>query len=150
LKSIKFKNIKNHLKRGVQMKTNKLITRCPITNDELIVKKLYSPSANITIEGDFHLSKYNYLDDELLYFMEIFIKNRGNIKAVEKEMSISYPTVKKMLDDLIINLGYNPEDEDEEPAKPTRKDILSKVEKGLMSLEEAMKKIEELGEKYGL
>ena len=81
--------------------------------------------------------------------MEIFIKNRVNIKAVEKEMSISYPTVKKMLDDLIINLGYNPEDEDEEPAKPTRKDILSKVEKGLMSLEEAMKKIEELGEKYG-
>lgn len=132
------------------MKTNKLITRCPITNDELIVKKLYSPSSNITIEGDFHLSKYNYLDDELLYFMEIFIKNRGNIKAVEKEMSISYPTVKKMLDDLIINLGYNPEDEDEEPVKPTRKDILSKVEKGLISLEEAMKKIEELGEKYGL
>ena len=103
LKSIKFKNIKNHLKRGVQMKTNKLITRCPITNEELIVKKLYSPSANITIEGDFHLSKYNYLDDELLYFMKYLLK----IVVLLKERA-SVIQLLKMLDDLIITLGITP------------------------------------------
>ena len=47
------------------MKTNKLITRCPI-NEELI-KKIIFTKCEYYNEGDFHLSKYNYLDDELYY-----------------------------------------------------------------------------------
>ncbi|MFA6801792.1 MAG: DUF2089 family protein, partial [Acholeplasmataceae bacterium] len=58
-------------------------------------------------EGDFTLSKFNYMNADKLYFIEIFIKNRGNIKAIEKELSISYPTVKKMLDEVISELGYD-------------------------------------------
>ncbi len=42
-------------------------------------------------------------------FVEVFIKNRGgNIKEIEKELGISYPTVRNKLEDVISALGYSP------------------------------------------
>ena len=64
------------------------------------------------ISGNFTLSKFNYLSKEHLFFIEVFIKNKGNIKAIEKELGISYPTVKKNLDEVIVHLGYEVSQED--------------------------------------
>ena len=38
--------------------------------------------------------------------------NKGNIKAIEKELGISYPTVKKNLEEVIVHLGYEVSEED--------------------------------------
>jgi len=84
-----------------------VISTCPVCNHELKVVRLECDHCGTAIDGDFTLSKFNYLDSEKLYFIEIFVKNRGNIKAIEKELNISYPTVKKMLDDVISGLGYD-------------------------------------------
>ena len=84
-----------------------VISNCPVCNHELKVVKLQCDHCGTAIEGDFTLSKFNYMNADKLYFIEIFIKNRGNIKAIEKELSISYPTVKKMLDEVISELGYD-------------------------------------------
>jgi hypothetical protein len=73
------------------------------------------------------------------------MKNRGNIKAIEKEMGYSYPTIKKMLDDVIVGLGYQldgkePIQEQEEKAKEnqkTRVEILDMIDNGEISVEEA-------------
>lgn len=121
---------------------NKLITRCPITNEPLIVKKLYSPKSQITIEGEFNLSKFNLLKDEHLYFIEVFVKNRGNIKLVEKELNISYPSVKKLLDETIMGLGYNildnkNDDNEEEESTDSINSILKLVEDKQITTEEA-------------
>jgi hypothetical protein len=78
----------------------------------------------------------------------VFIKNRGNIKQIEKELNISYPTVKKMLDEVILGLGYSVSEDDdaflrnqekEEPVKKAEKaSVLERIEKGELSVQQAL------------
>ncbi len=89
-----------------------VIGECPICESDLIVTKLKCTNCKTEISGEFQLSKFNYLSKEDLYFIEVFIKNRGNIKQIEKELGISYPTVKRNLDEVIQSLGYQVEQED--------------------------------------
>ena len=108
---------------------NKIIGNCPVCGDMLHVTKLECDSCHTTINGEFYLSKFSYLKKEHLYFIEVFLKNKGNIKQIEKELSISYPTVKKNLDDVIRALGYDVEN--------NNMDVLSKLETGELTPEEA-------------
>jgi hypothetical protein len=120
-----------------------VISECPVCHHDLEVKKLACSHCETELSGRFTLSKFNYLDTEKLYFIEVFVKNRGNIKMVEKEMGLSYPTIKKMLDDAIEGLGYSSKDEPVEPKEeyngPSRKEILDQVQNGEISAEEAAK-----------
>ena len=70
-------------------------------------------------------------------FIEIFIKCRGNIKEVERELGISYPTVKSRLEDAANALGYGMQSYDD-PENERRMEILDMLEKGLISVEEAL------------
>lgn len=119
-------------------KTNPILTKCPVCSENLFVTTLACDHCQTKIEGNFHLSKFNYLEQEQLYFIELFIKNRGNIKAIEKELNMSYPTVKKMLDDVIIELGYKIEDDVEETETPHRSKILEQLEKKELTVLEAL------------
>jgi len=77
--------------------------------------------------------------------MEVFIKCRGNIKEVEKELGISYPTVRGRLDSVIEALGYGgdkervAENEKENTDKEglRRQGILEALERGEISAQEA-------------
>ena len=51
---------------------------------------------------------------EDLYFIEIFLKNEGNIKLMEKDLGVSYPTVKSRLKNIIKTLGYQSKNSDSE------------------------------------
>lgn len=126
------------------MKKYPVLTNCPVCDHDLDVIKLKCSKCDTEIEGNFTLSKFNYLDQEKLYFIEVFVKNRGNIKAIEKELNISYPTVKKMLDDVILGLGYQVEDIEEQNfsfKENIRKAVLDQLKEGKVSVEEALKKI---------
>jgi hypothetical protein len=92
---------------------NYVINQCPICQGDLQVTELECKSCHTKLTGEFELSKFNHLGKENLYFIEVFMKNRGNIKMVEKELGISYPTVKKTLDEVIKALGYSIEPEEE-------------------------------------
>jgi hypothetical protein len=114
---------------------HKVIGECPICQSELKVTKLKCSNCHTEISGDFTLSKFNYLSLEHLYFIEVFIKNKGNIKQIEKELGISYPTVKKNLDEVIVHLGYQVDEEE----KIKKDEIFMKLEKGEITPQEAAK-----------
>lgn len=132
----------------MNQKKHPVLTTCPVCKHELNVVKLHCEHCDTEVTGIFTLSKFNYLETEKLYFIEIFIKNRGNIKAIEKELNISYPTVKKMLDEVIVGLGYSADYDEEEDIKEkeNKKDlknqikqtILEQIEKGQMTVNEAL------------
>ncbi|MCF7925633.1 MAG: DUF2089 domain-containing protein [Candidatus Izimaplasma sp.] len=114
---------------------NNVIGECPICGGELVVSKLSCTSCDTEVSGSFKLSKFNHLSKEDLYFIEVFIKNRGNIKQIEKELGISYPTVKKNLDEVIVHLGYEVTDDE----KVHKDDIFKKLENGEITAKEAAK-----------
>lgn len=117
-----------------------VIGHCPICDTHLKVTTLSCPSCKTEIKGDFELSKFNYLAKNQLYFVEMFIKNQGNIKRLEKDLKISYPTVKKTLDEIILALGYTPFD-DEVKENLTKEQILEKLARKEISKEDALKKL---------
>lgn len=108
------------------------IGNCPICHNKLYVKTLRCDKCNTEISGQFELSPFDTLNKEQLDFALVFIKCQGNIKAIEKQMNISYPTVKKNIDELCKALGFNPTSDDS-----TREEIKKKLKNGEISFEEA-------------
>jgi len=129
-----------------------VLSQCPVCHNDLVVESLHCEKCDTRVEGKFILSKFNYLDTEKLYFIEVFVKNRGNIKAIEKEMNYSYPTIKKMLDEVIVGLGYkldgSEETEEEVEEKPdkseSRIEILDKLNSGEIDFETANELLKKL------
>ncbi len=118
----------------------KLLSRCPVCSNKLKAIKLRCNSCNTVIENEFGLSKFDYLNNEQLYFIETFIRCRGSIKEVERELGISYPTVRAKLDEVIESLGYSVK---ETKVKQESKDILAALEKGDISVDEAISKLKD-------
>jgi hypothetical protein len=117
----------------------RVISKCPVCSAKLRVTKLKCSKCDTVIENDFEFSKFEYLSGEQLNFMEVFLKCRGNIKDVEKELGISYPTVRAKLDDVVAALGYTVV---KKPAVAS-KDIIDMLEKGEISAEQALKMMKE-------
>ncbi|MBO5712362.1 MAG: DUF2089 domain-containing protein [Acholeplasmatales bacterium] len=116
------------------MKKN-VIGYCPICNERLLVKTLHCEHCDTELTGEFVMSPFDYLSKEQLQFALIFIKNQGNIKQIEKELNISYPTVKKNIDDLIDALGFNKVVKAD--IKPSKQTVLRKLRNKEISFEEA-------------
>ncbi|MBN2557864.1 MAG: DUF2089 domain-containing protein [Clostridia bacterium] len=114
--------------------------KCPVCSGELAITKLTCSQCGSEITGYFEGCKFCSLSDADKYFIEIFIKNRGSIKEVEKEMGISYPTVRGRLDDVIRAMGYRPADIEPEV---DNSDILKKLEDGEITAREATELIKE-------
>jgi len=115
--------------------------RCPVCNGDTEITRITCNECNTVIEGHFKLCKFCRLTDEQKAFIDVFIKCRGNIKEVEKELGISYPTVKNRLEDVASALGYKTE-----PAHGTyssKKDILNKLNNGEITVEEAISMMKE-------
>ena len=127
----------------------KMPHRCPVCDHEMKISKLTCTYCPTKIEGEFSSCKFCRLPAEQLIFMEAFIKCRGNIKEVEKELGISYPTVRNRLDSVIEALGYGEgsetvlEDEtvDAEDESLRRQGILEALERGEVTAQEATRQM---------
>ncbi len=116
-----------------------LLSNCPVCSKQLTITKLECTHCHTTIENEFELSKLAVLEKEQLDFIEIFLKCRGNIKEVEKELGVSYPTVRGKLDDIISSLGYTAN----KKAEVDRKKVVTMLEKGEITAEEAISILKE-------
>lgn len=110
---------------------------CPVCQEKLTVRSLYCPACKVKIEGEFELPKLLSLTPEQMEFIQVFLRSRGNIKEVERELGISYPTVRTRLGDVIARLGYEVEPVEE----PDPSSILASLEKGDITVEEAVKRL---------
>jgi len=123
----------------------KMPHQCPVCDHEMKISKLTCTYCPTKIEGEFSSCKFCRLPAEQLIFMEAFVKCRGNIKEVEKELGISYPTVRSRLDSVIEALGYGmdkervPENEkvNSQEESLRRQGILEALERGEISAQEA-------------
>lgn len=126
----------NTKEEGGKKVTYKILSKCPVCSSRLKVTRLKCDRCSTVVENQFELSKFDYLNSEQLSFIEVFLKSRGNIKDVEKELGVSYPTVRAKLDEVIMALGYSVVKQ-----KPStdKKDVIDLLEKGEITADEALK-----------
>ena len=86
---------------------DKLISHCPFCHGEFAVSSLHCNTCGIELKGEYALSAFDCLPEKQYEFLISFLKNRGNLKELQNELNISYPTAKKMLDELLTALGLN-------------------------------------------
>jgi hypothetical protein len=110
-----------------------IITRDPISGTELIVTRLESPQSGIVIEGQFSLGWR--LTREQLDFVELLVKNRGNIQKLAADLDIAYNTARSRLDEIVTALGGVPETNH----RADRRLILDRLSAKEISVEEAMR-----------
>lgn len=114
-----------------------LITRDPISGEELIVTRLECPKSGITIEGRFSLGWLGRLSREQIDFVEMLVKYRGNVQKLAMEMNVAYNTARSRLDEIVTALGGTPE-HDGRVNRVDRRLILDQLAAKEISVEEAM------------
>jgi len=117
-----------------------MLLKCPSCQGNLSVAELDCPSCTLAIKGEFTLPALLRLAPAQLDFVEVFLKNRGVIRDVERELGISYPTVRARLDEVLAALGYQvrpsePNTPDE--ASGQRRKILEDLKDGKITPEQA-------------
>ncbi len=113
----------------------RIVSKCPVCDNPLEVVELKCPACGTSIHGNFQFDKLMLLDNEDMEFILAFLRSRGNIKELENRLSISYPTAKARLDKLLKNLDLY---EGENPTL-TKAEILEKLERGEISVNESLK-----------
>jgi hypothetical protein len=124
--------------------SNPLLNYCPVCGFEMTITKLACNHCHTKVEGEFISCKFCRLPKDQLEFVEIFLKCRGNIKDVEKELSISYPTVRNRLEGVLQSLGYRDEKTDPSQNETQRCKILSALESGEITSEEATQQLRKI------
>jgi hypothetical protein len=115
------------------------LSSCPVCDSELVVTRLYCPSCDTTIEGRFTNGAFPGLTSEQLDFVETFLRCEGKITRMEDELSLSYPTIRNRLHEVIRAMGYEPGKDEDLPEIPgiERLKILEQLDNGLISAEDA-------------
>lgn len=130
-----------------------VISTCPVCSGELAVTRLRCGSCGTTLEGEFSVGRFARLTRDQTALLESFLRSRGNLRDIERELGISYPTVRARVEALVRALGFGPRSDDDtpvtdadaEPAAPTRASILERLARREISAEDAATAIRALG-----
>ena len=133
---------------------NRIPPKDPVSGGELYVSELANDESGITMRGRFEIPRYSRLDDDQRRFLETFLRCRGMFNAVERELGISYPTVKSRLEALLNALDLKPIEPRtnekngaaekaamEKAAAARRAEILDKLSAGEIDAEEAKQRL---------
>jgi hypothetical protein len=96
------------------------------------------------VVGRFELSPFFRLSNEGLKFLETYIRNRGNVKEMERETGESYWAIRRRLDEVIEEMGFEPV-----PTAPSvsRQEILERLGRSEIDVDEATRLLAQLGKK---
>ena len=133
-----------------------VISTCPVCSSELAVTRLHCGSCGTTLEGDFSVGRFGRLSRDQVAILESFLRARGNLRDMERELGISYPTVRSRVEQLVRSLGFGPRGDDDatdesegtpegQAAPLTRQQILERLARHEIGAEEAATAIRALG-----
>jgi hypothetical protein len=88
-----------------------VISTCPVCEGELAITRLHCRTCGTALEGEFGVGRFGRLSREQLALLESFLRSRGNLKDLERELGISYPTVRGRVESLLRALGLADGDE---------------------------------------
>jgi len=119
----------------------RVVTGCPRCGGRLQVRELACSECRITVRGDFEPCEFCALPEDQLAFLRLFVSRRGNLREVERELGISYPTVRARLDDLLRALGHPTEAPSARDRQERRRRVLDDLKSQKISPEEALREL---------
>jgi hypothetical protein len=121
---------------------NPIPTKCPVCQGVLSVRRLHCRNCDTSIEGHFDLGRLGQLSPDQLSFVESFIRCEGKLNRLERELGISYPTLRARLTEVIRAMGFSVGPELEPISDEERHRILDDLANGRITPEEAMSMLE--------
>lgn len=110
----------------------RILSRCPVCKAGMVISELTCESCGTSVRSRFLVPGICQLPEELYSFLMVFIKNRGIIREVEKELGVSYPTVRSRLDALVAALGFG-----EQTVSRDSGQVIDMLERGELTAEQA-------------
>ncbi len=137
-----------------------VIATCPVCQHELSVTRLQCRECGTTLEGDFTVGRFGRLSREQLALLESFLRSRGNLREMERELGLSYPTIRGRVDALVRSLGLGGEasaaadaargeSRSPGPDPETRRTILERLARREIGAEEAALALRDRGPEEG-
>ena len=117
---------------------NPLLTTCPVCGGALTVTRLHCRSCDTAVEGHFETGRMGRLRADQLQIVETFIRCEGKLNRMERELGLSYPTLRSRLTEVITQMGFELGLEPAEISDKQRHRILDELAQGEISSEQAM------------
>ncbi len=105
----------------------------------VVVERVRLRDRDIAIEGRFELPQLARLDLEDQVFVVAFVRSHGSIKEMERVFGVSYPTIKSRLTRIADSLDFV-----ETNPRPSKAEILARLQSGEISAEDAIRELEAL------
>jgi hypothetical protein len=115
-----------------------VVGKCPVCGDTLHATRLHCRNCDSALEGQFSLGRFYQLSAAQLAFVETFIRCEGKLTRLQDELSISYPTARARLSEVIRALGYEVREEPPPVSAEERKSILEQLATGEITSENAV------------
>jgi hypothetical protein len=112
-----------------------------------MVTRLQCPACGTEVAGRFALARLAGLPEPHASLIELFLRSRGNVKDMERELGLSYPTVRARLEEALIAAGFIRETHDNahDVARSARRAaILSELERGEITAAQAAARLREM------
>lgn len=112
-----------------------------IKGKDVIIERVRIVDDDIAIEGRFSLPHLIRLSSDDQIFVAAFVRCHGSIKQMEKYFGVSYPTIKNRLNRISESLSFIEIEPAPESVEPNKLDILEKIERGELTVDEAIHQI---------
>ena len=122
-----------------------VISTCPVCESRLNVTRLHCNTCGTTIEGEFNVGRFANLGRDQMLLLEGFLRSRGNLRELERELGVSYPTIRGRVDELLRALGLaDAAPQESYAASPTpdvtaatRRDVLERLARKEITADQA-------------
>jgi hypothetical protein len=115
---------------------------CPVCSGSMQVTELECVQCKATVRSRFDSCRFCRLSQEHLGFIELFLRCEGNLSRVEKELNLSYPTVRNRLSAAVAALGPDeapaeaPVDLSDTDTMARRRTLLDELARGVITADD--------------
>lgn len=112
-------------------------SECPSCGGKMVAVKMECTDCGTALDGKFSPCPVCALEPEMRELFDLFMRSRGNLKEVQRDLHLSYPTVRNRIEGMFAAYGKN------ESSKIGRMEILKMLRSGGIDVEEAEKMLRE-------
>jgi len=122
----------------------KIPKQCPSCQHNLVITRLSCINCGTEINGHYQPDFFSRLEPNDFDFILLFIRSKGNIREMERELGISYWSIRSKLNEIVESLGIGQDESTSDVVANERQIVLEQLNEGLISVQEAAIMLEKL------